>query len=93
MEEKKINEAANRYAWANDTIGISKNNFSRTNHIDDMVRIPIFDEVKAAFIAGEKFSEKQMIERAVEILREAEAVGFGLCSCDFVKAFKEEIEK
>lgn len=93
MEEKKINEAANRYAWANDTIGINKNDFSRVNQIDDMVRIPISDEIKSAFIAGAKFSEKEMIEMAVEILKEAEAVGFGQCSCDFVKAFKEKIEK
>ena len=67
-------EKAREILKNNDLYGDSDNN-SKT------------DECYITALEMATWKEEQMINRAVNILKEAEATGYGQCSCDFINTF------
>lgn len=56
-----MEQVADGYAWAHDTIGVNKDTFSTQNvPVEKMVRVPIGEEIKTAVLFGGKWTERQL---------------------------------
>lgn len=65
LSEEPVSEdlenTANGYAWAHDTIGVNKETFSTKDvPVEKMVRIPIGEGIKTAVLFGAKWAVRQL---------------------------------